>query len=336
MFYILASTTEPQGGIYQYELNEFNQPVQIGFYRLPGTNWLIFSRDRTRAYATCAVDNDGGTGVAAFKVSQKSGKLTELNRVAANGRASCHLCLDPTEKRLFSANYSSGSISEFAVADDGSIKELTRVTSHCGVGVNLPRQDSAHTHFTAISPDGKYLIVNDLGLDAIFAYPLNGEDPIISRITPAGTGPRHLVFTPDGSHAYLLTELFGQLIYLDYEDGLFTVRKRYSALAPDYSGINTASALRYSPDGRFIVASNRGEDTLVSWEIQKDGDLKFVGRYPSGGHYPRDFNFVEDGKFVIAANEFSGEVAWFIWNDGKLVRQDGVINLPHPLMVTSL
>ena len=336
MFYILASDASPAGGIYQYKLDEFNQPVQIGFNQLPKTNWLIFSRDRTRAYATCAVGNDGGTGVAAFKVAPKTGKLTELNRVAANGAASCHLCLDPEEKRLFCANYSSGSITEFALAADGSIKELSRLTSHCGVGVNLPRQDMAHTHFTAISPDGKYLVVNDLGLDAIFAYPLKGGDPIISRITPAGTGPRHLVFTPDGAHAYLLTELFGQLIYLDYEDGLFTVQKHYSALEPNYSGINTASALRYSPDGRFLVASNRGEDTLVSWEIQKDGELKFVGRYPSGGHYPRDFNFVENGKFVYAANEFSGEVAWFIWNDGEMVRQDGVLNLPHPLMVTSL
>lgn len=334
MIYILACVPEASGGIYQYELNEDSQPVQCGFTQLPGTNWLIFSKDRRRAYATCRIDDNGGTGVASYRVDPKSGCLHELNRLSADGAASCHLCLSPDEKRLFCANYLSGSISEFSVGGNGALKKLSKLTKHYGVGFNLPRQDGPHPHFTAISPDGRYLVVNDLGLDAIFAYPLDGGDPIISRITPAGTGPRHLAFTPDGAHAYLLTELFSQIIFLDYQDGLFTIRRHYRNLAPEFSGVSIAAALRFSPDGRFLLASNRGEDTIVSWEVLPDGGLRLAGRCHSGGHCPRDFNFTPDGKWILTANEFSGEVARFAWRDGRLTRQDGIIHLPHPLMVT--
>lgn len=329
--YILSCVPEADGGIYRYGLDEDGRLCQLGFTALPNTNWMIFSADRSRAYATCSVED--GHGVAAFCV-EPDGSLAELSRCAANGRASCHLCLTPDERRLFCANYTSGSVSEFAVAADGGIQELLRVHQHHGSGVNLPRQDGPHTHFTAVSPDGRYMVVNDLGLDAIYAYPLDGGEPVVSRIAPAGTGPRHLAFTPDGRHAYLLTELFSQVIWLDYHDGHFTCRRHYSAVASDYCGYTIGAALRFSPDGRFLLASNRGEDSIICWEIGEQGALRRTGRWYSGGHHPRDFNFSADGRWVFAANELSGDVYCFAWHEGILRPQCRTLHLRHPLMVT--
>ena len=168
IFYIVACAAALDGGIYRYQMMEDGSVRQLGFNQLDNANWISFSPDRRFLYSTCTVGDS--SGVAAYKVGA-DGALTELNRMSAAGKAGCYVITDPSGKFLFCANYSSGSVSVFALNGDGSIRERLRNIQHTGKGPNQPRQDGPHTHFTNITPDGKYLIVIDLGIDAVRLYP---------------------------------------------------------------------------------------------------------------------------------------------------------------------
>lgn len=338
LFYLCGMTPEDcSGGIYGYTFDA-QQPVQQFHLPFCGCNYLAYSNDRKTLYSTCIIDGCGGA--AAFRI-KSDGSLDFLNKLPSNGKSTCYVIAAPGGKYLYTANYSSSNISEFTLNPDGSLAELVRTVEFSGRGP-LERQSEPHPHFTNFTPDGKKLIVIDLGLDAIKLFdfdPENGltdvENPQVFKVTPAGSGPRHLVFNAAGTTAYLLNEIGNTVCVLDYRDGVFQHRQIINTLPADFNEYSKASAIRLSPDERFLFASNRGYDSTAVYRVLDDGALELAEIVLSGGISPRDVNFLPDGRHFAAANEFSDNTVFFDYDssNGKLVKLDCDVIMPRPLAI---
>lgn len=335
IFYIVCCSQEPDGGIVMLRRSSGGRSEACGFTELAGANYLIPSADGRHLYASGS-DAELRGYVASLRV-RSDGSLTVVSRAATGGNGCCHLCLSPDGQRLYAANYRSGSVSGFVVTPDGAVGERCGFDQHEGHGVDPDRQEGPHAHFCGFSQDGKFLLVNDLGLDKIFAYPYDparGIDVAAARVTtvaPAGEGPRHLVFEPEGT-CLLITEMGNGIQRFAYADGNFTKLAEVSTLPAGTAEKSKAAALRISPDGRFVLASNRGFDSIAVFERRT---LEMVSCVPSGGKSPRDFAFLSDGRTVAAANEFAPNVTFFDFDAarGTLTATGEVLVFARPLCV---
>lgn len=336
IFYIVSASENPDGGIYRYQLVHDGNLEFLGFDHLPRANYICFSPCRRFLYSTCKYENAGGA--AAFKVNDDM-SLTFLNAAPAHGESTCHLTCDAQGKFLYCANYLTGNVAEFLIREDGSLRESGQLIQHTGSGPDKKRQESAHTHCTCLTPDKKYLCVVDLGIDAVKIYPLDPEKGLINRpetcrLEP-GSGPRHIIFDKSGSIAYLINELGNSVTSLSYADGKLTPIKTVTSLPKNCTAETKAAAIRFSPDERFLFASNRGYDSIACYKVQGNGVLELYDIVPSFGSSPRDINFLPGGKIFAVANEFSDSVNFFDYNPatGKLKYRLKEIRLTRPLNI---
>ena len=317
-------------GIYVYSFDPQTghiapAPVQV----VPADNpsWLTFSADRRLAYAV----NENGEGqrdpvgrVSAYRLDAKTGRLSLINRASSLGAEPTHASLSKDGRYLFVANYAvsadpGGTLTVLPVGRDGALGAAVQVKTHRASMVNAERQASPHVHSVVSSPDGRTVFAQDLGADRIYAYrydPARREAPLAAvkeqpfLDLPAGSGPRHLLFAPDGRRAYLTLEMVGQVAVLDYAEGRLTLRQLVPLAPQGFAGKLGAAALHISPDGRFLAVTNRGTDNqLVSFAISPtDGTLQQVDRRAVEGAEPREFAFAPDGRFVVIANQRSQKV----------------------------
>ena len=336
-FYLVGCSQEPEGGIRLYRRSGGKSHLE-SFTPVAGANYLAFSSDRRTLYASGA-DAERNGYVAAFRIGTDGG-LSPLNQVPTGGTACCHLCVAPDGKRLYAANYLSGSVAGFALAADGSIAERSEFDQHHGHGVDPGRQEGPHAHFTGFSPDGRFLLVNDLGLDTVFAYPYDPErgidcaKAVKNPVVPAGSGPRHLLFEPEGT-CLLVTEMGNAVQRFDYADGVLKLRACVSTLPEGTAIPSKAAAVRLSPDGKFVLASNRGLDSIAVFER---ATLKRVFLGFCGGKSPRDFDFLADGRTVVVTNEFEPNVVFFDFDaaSGALTPTGEALTMPRPLCVLTV
>ena len=335
IFYIVCCSQEHDGGVAMLQRGPGGNHEICGFTALAGANYLIPSADGRHLYASGS-DADLRGYVAALRV-RSNGTLTVVSRAATGGNGCCHLCLSPDGKRLYAANYRSGSVSGFAVTPDGALGERGEFDQHAGHGADPVRQEGPHAHFCGFSPDGKFLLVNDLGLDAIFAYPYDPAHGIdvaaarVNTIAPAGAGPRHLRCEPEGT-CLLVTEMGNSLQRLSFADGTFTKLAETPTLPAGTAEKSKAAALRLSPDGRFVLVSNRGFDSIAVFERKS---LKMVSVAEAGGKSPRDFAFLSDDRTVAVTNEFTPNVVFFDFDAarGALVPTGEMLTMARPLCV---
>jgi 6-phosphogluconolactonase len=290
----------------------------------PGGHFLYASTDITN-------DQGGVTGAAsAFALEKKTGRLTLLNRKNSGGNAApCHLAVDATGRCLLVANYGSGSIAALPIHADGSLGDAATMIQHAGSSVNPARQAGPHAHFILPSPDNRFALNCDLGLDKIFVYRLDpaaaelvSNDPPFAPVA-SGSGPRHLTFSSDGKFVYVINEMGGTISVFGYSatNAAMTEVQTISALPRDFSGENTAAEIALHPSGKFLYASNRGHDSIAIFDVDKNtGWLTLVGHQSTLGHAPRHFVVDPTGRWLLAENQMSGSVVVFAIDadDGKL------------------
>jgi 6-phosphogluconolactonase len=251
---------------------------------------------------------DAGT-VSAFAIDAETGKLTLLNRQGSGGGGPCHLSVDATGRCLLVANYNSGSIAALPIHADGSLGEATTTIQHTGSSVNPARQTGPHAHFICPSPDDRFALNCDLGLDKVFVYRLDADaarlspgDPPFATVAP-GSGPRHLTFSPDGRFVYVINEMGGTINVFSYNaaNAALTGVQTISTLPADFSGKNTAAEIALTPSGKFLYASNRGDDSLAVFAVdRKSGRLTLVEHQSTQGRTPRHFVIDPTGHWLLA------------------------------------
>jgi 6-phosphogluconolactonase len=256
--------------------------------------------------------------VAAYAIGQ-NGKLRLLNRQSAHGSAACYLDVDAGGKTLLVANYTSGSVAALPVKEDGSLGEASALVQHKGSSVDPKRQMEPHAHCIVVSPDNRFALVADLGLDQVLCYRLDAatakltpNEPPFAR-TPPGAGPRHLTFHPNGKHVYVINEISNSLTLFDYDAkaGKLTDRQTLSTLPKDFSGKSYCADVKITPDGRLLFGTNRGHDSIAVYRLGSDGAMKLLRIEPSLGKGPQNLAITADGKWLLCANMPGNNVAVF-------------------------
>ncbi|NNA66100.1 MULTISPECIES: lactonase family protein [Pseudomonas] len=290
-------------------------------------SWLTLSQDQQQLF----VVNENGPGqpdpvgrVSSYRIDPANQQLTLVNQVQSLGNEPTHSSLAADGRYLFVANYSvledpGGSLAVLPVDGAGKLSPPVQLSAHPASRVNPERQASNHVHSVVSSPDGQYVFVQDLGADRIFAYrydpkanperPLTPANPAFVQLPP-GSGPRHLLFSADGKHAWLTTEMSAQVAVYDYQDGKLTERQRVDFAAGQPLSDKAGAALHASSDGRFLYVSNRGTaNQIVVFAIDPaTAQLKEVQRRAVEGDHPREFSLDPSGKFLLIANQKSNQI----------------------------
>jgi 6-phosphogluconolactonase len=305
-----------------------------------GESWLATDPEHRYLYTIGApasapnhADLRGGS-ISSFSIEPKTGALTYMNSVPA--RSTAHISLDHAGKILFSANYGAGSVSSFAIKDDGSIGAMTSMDQHTGSSVNPARQKRPHAHSVVVSPDNRYVFSPDLGLDKIFIYKIDTAKQTITPNNPAyvkvkpGLGPRHFAFGTRGKFAYAVCEMGATVVTFRYDaaNGILTPIQTSSILPPNPTPADQGSEIRISRSGKYLYTSNQGPEAnsaladgyLTVFKIdRKSGKIKQIQVQPTGGKEVRSFAIDPNGKYLLAGNGVSNTVVEFaIGKDGKL------------------
>ncbi len=227
--------------------------------------------------------------------------------------------------------------------DNGSLNAATVIVEHKGSGPNKERQEKAHAHYIDFTPDEKYVVAVDLGIDKVITYKeSDGELIEVTRLSVKhGSGPRHLIFHPSAQYAYVMTELSSEIIVLQYDakSGSFKEKQYISTLPEDFRKDSYGSAIHISSDGKFVYAANRGHNSIAVFRVNEhNGELAFIETVSTEGDWPRDFSLDPDGKFLIAANERSNTLTLFARDEmtGELTLVQTDVNVPEPVCVKFL
>ncbi|CAI2767500.1 lactonase family protein [Flavobacterium collinsii] len=341
-FNLLVGTytnTCQSNGIYVYEFD-----ADSGAFKLKGSSesvvspsYLSVSADNKFVYAVN--ENGPQSSVSAFGYDPVGGKLTFLNKNDALGADPCHLIND--DKNVLVANYSGGNIAVFKKNADGSISEAQQLVQHEGKGINAARQEKAHVHMVAFSPDKKFVLSNDLGLDKVFIYKYNAssKNEILTLkgtvdVKP-GSGPRHLTFSKDGRFVYLVQELDGTLTTFSFDkNGNLKVVAETSILPKGFKGGTGAAAIKVSPDGAFLYVTDRVDSNSIAvYKIQKEGGIELVDQISTLGKGPRDFAIDPTGNYLLVGHQYTNDIIVFKRDiaTGKLTDTGKRIGLCSPV-----
>lgn len=275
----------------------------------------IYTVNETKEY-----NGEAGGGITQVAYDT-GGAMTVEAGFGTIGTDPCHIIQSPGKTFLSVANFAGGSVTVFGLDAFGSVNKNRRLHQHSGSSIHPVRQTGPHAHSTIFTPDGRYMLVPDLGLDQVIQYECGAGEVSKAGVLPVppGSGPRFGEFSRDGGHFYLINEISSQVMHFHYKDGLFAPRNSVTTLPADYRGENICSDLHLSPDGRYLYAANRGHDSITGYKVQKDGSLRFLQRTSCRGKTPRNFAVDPAGEYLLAGNQDSDTISIFrIEADGCL------------------
>jgi 6-phosphogluconolactonase len=296
-------------------------------------------------YAVGETSDPGGKrggAVTAFSIGEKTGRLTLLNQRSSGGAGPCHLAVDNAGKCLLVANYGSGSISALPIQADGSLAKPSATIQHQGSSVNPQRQTGPHAHFIIPSPDNRFALTCDLGLDQVLVYRLDApkaaltaNDPPFAAVKP-GSGPRHLAFHPSGHFIFLINEMGSTVTAFAYGAGGGALKEMQtiSTLPEGFTGKSTCAEVQVHPSGKFVYGSNRGHDSIAVFNFDlAHGKLTCVEHQSTQGKVPRHFALDPTGQWLLAENQGSDNMVLFRVDTrtGRLSPSGQVVEVPAPV-----
>ena len=338
---IYVGTYSQKGeGIYVYEFDRKNlatKQIQI----LANKNSPSFLELHPNKKYLYSANEENGT-ISAYKIDPASGKLSALNTQPAQGSGSCHVSVDPKGSFIYVSNYGSGDLAVYLLNKDGSIGTLVDTIQDKGAASQKP-----HMHSIIPSADGQFVYASDLGIDKIMVYQVDQQT---GKLTPgavpyvevkSGDGPRHLAIHPNGNFAYSAGELSSSVnsFQIVKNSGVLVPLERVSMLPADFKGKSFAADIHFSPDGKFLYASNRGHESLAIYAVNaQTGKLTIAGHADTHGKHPRNFNMDASGDLLFVANRDNNNVVIFTRNkeNGQLTYTGKEMSIPTPVCVKIL
>lgn len=350
--YVGTYTGADSKGIYGYRFDEATgQLAPLGVAaEVVNPSFVVADPAHLHLYAVTEMTARGPNAykengsISSFSIDPRTGSLKFLNKVSSGGGGPCHLVVDKLGKILFVANYGSGNVASFAIQADGSIGAMTGLDQHSGSSVDPRRQKGPHAHAVVLSPDNRFLFVPDLGLDRILIYRIDEAKQSFTLNNPSyvsvkpGLGPRHFIFGARARFAYAICEMGSSVVAFSYDrtNGRLTPVQTISTLPPEFSGEDNSAEIQVDRSGRFLYASNRGDNSITVFQIDaKTGLLSRIQVAPTQGKIPRNFVIDPTGKYLVAANQDSNDLVVFTIDPGtgKLTPTNQVVDLPSPVSI---
>src|SRR6202167_2914487 len=323
-------------GIYLFEMNPASGELSLIKLAAEGRNASWLSLDPSGRYLFAAnevADFGGKTGsVSAYAVNRSDGNLQLLNVVSSEGAGPAHLSVDASGKYVFVANYAGGTVAVLPILPTGALGPATYVHQDIGsVGPKIPSSappgsfafsghDKPHAHMIHADPSNRFVLQTDLGQDRIY---VSAFDPVAGKLSSApaapfvsvspGDGPRHFTFHRNGRWLYSLQEEASTVVFFHFDPatGSLTPQQTISTLPPGFKGTSFTAEIVLSPDGRFLLASNRLHDIVAILSVNHDGRLSYVSETSTMGDYPRHIQIDPGGSFLFACNQRSDSIASF-------------------------
>lgn len=342
-----TQTTGASKGIYAYSFDETTGELkQTGLaVATPSPTFMALAPGGKRLFAANEVSDFAGTtggGVTGFTLDRASASLKEINGVPTGGAGTCHVAVDHTGRCVFAANYNGGSATSFHLDENGRLSEAVSFFQYTGHGPNPDRQEKPHAHRVTVSPENRFLLVNDLGLDEIHIYKLDAKTAALTPNDPpawksaAGAGPRALRFHPNSKWVYCVTELTSTVVVLHWnsERGTLEEVQTIKLLPAGYTGPTRACDIVFDRKGQFAYVANRDDDFMASFTVSEaDGKLTLIGRTSCGGKTPRHIALSPSDRWLLVANQDSNNIAVFARDakTGKLADSGKTFPLESPM-----
>ena len=323
-------------GIYLYQMNpDTGALAQSGLFADDSNpSWLAFDPSRTHLYAANEIGNFEGAksgSVSSFSIDRSTGHLTRLNTVSSHGAGPAHLSVHPSGRYVLVANYAGGTVAVLPIGAKGELGSATDIKKDAGkVGPErassappgsfaISGHEAPHAHMIEADPSGRFVLVNDLGLDQILIWKFDAEKGTLTANDPAsvslppGDGPRHFAFHPNRRWMYSLQEESSTIVVYDFDAvrGALTAKQTLSTLPSSFVGTSFTSEVMVSGDGKFVYAANRLHDTIAVFSVGPRGTLTWVGAAWTRGDYPRSFNIDPAGNFLYVCNQRSDAITTF-------------------------
>ena len=318
LFAYVGAFTTPQrkghgGGISVYRVDPASGAWTLEqLLEIVNPSFLTLDREQRFLYSVHA-DLDE---VSAYVLDKQNGHIAALNRQSCGGKNPVHLAIDPTGRWLITANYGSGSVGVVPIEKDGTLGPRTDLVALPGeLGPNRKEQASSHPHQVVFDPSGRFIAVPDKGLDRVFMFRL---DAVAGKLTPndppavatrPGAGPRHIAFHRNMPLAYVINELDSSVTTyrFDGERGSLDPIQVVPSTPANYTGNNTGAEIAVAPSGSVVYASNRGHDSIATFDVDRQtGLLTPVAWAPTGAKSPRFFDLDPAGRVLYAANADEG------------------------------
>jgi len=304
-------------------------------------SWLTISKNQKYVYAVNETNGSNPGRVTAYSFDKKNGTLHFLNTTASGGDDPCYISTTSDNKWLAVANYTSGTATIFPINKNGTVAPYSQII-YDSVYKNSGEIATAHVHETVFSPDEKFLLTPDLGLDEVVTYQFDRaiKQPLVlssAAFTKSekGSGPRHLVFSQDKKFVYLLHEMGGTVTAYNYTDGKLSQIQDIPAFPDGFPGKKDGAEICISPDGKFLYASTRGDlNSIAIFSIdQVSGKLTLKGSQLTFGKGPRNFIIDPTGNYLLVANQDSRNIVIFKRDKetGLLIKTEKEIEVPRPV-----
>jgi 6-phosphogluconolactonase len=343
--FVGTQTSQASKGIYSYTFDSSTGELkQIGLaIEADMPTFLALSPNKKVLFAANEINQYEGKrsgAISSYAVDRGAMTLTKINEVSAGGPGTCHVSVDHTGRCAFVANYGGGSTASYAMEKTGKLSDAVSFFQYTGHGPKA-EQKGPRGHRVTVSPDNKFLFVNDLGLDEIHVYHLDSATAKLTAQEPPswkaepGSGPRSLIFHPNRKWAYCVNELGSSVNLLDWNDkkGVFTTQQLISTVPDGHQGPSAPSDIVMDKHGRFVYVANRLDDFMVSFSISPiDGKLTLMERTSCGGKTPRHIALDPTGKWLLVANQVTNNLSVFARDSktGKLANEGKSFPLSGP------
>jgi len=256
--------------------------------------------------------------VAGFAVDLASGKLQYIaSGPLADSMA--YLATDRTGRFLLGASYPGHKLTVNPIGPQGTVHPPQQVLSNY-----------RHAHSILVDAGNRYALALTLGDDLVNLFRFDATTGMLEPNTPpavhakAKTGPRHLVFHPNGAFVYVLGELDGAISVFDYHTstGQLTAKQTVAALPPDFQGTPSAADLHITSDGKFLYGSERTSSTITGFKVDPiNGTLLPIGSVLTEKQ-PRGFNIDPAGRYLLAVGQLSHALSSYMIDadSGKLTK----------------
>lgn len=282
-------------------------------------------------------------GVVSFKIHE-NGSITRLNSANIKGMRGCHLSTDKDDKYIFVSGYHDGKATILDLNKDGSVGNIVTGVFHKGLGSVAERNFRPHVSCTRLTPDGKYVMVADLGIDQVKIYRFDQKERRMFLVDAIRcereSAPRCFRFSDDGKFFYLMYELKNVIEVFTYETGERTpVIEKIQTISTvgdkKLSELTAACSMRFSndEDQSYMYCGNAGDNTVSVYKRDKEtGLLSLLCCLPISGDYPKDIAVFPDNQHIAVVNHESGSITFFHvdYEKGLLVMSANPIRVNEP------